>query len=194
MTEEVQQQSQPPKGLVLTFVGPIQPAATKNLRKACCMAINQKAKKLTILFSSLGGSIDDGFALYGFLRALPVELTIHAIGSVESIATVVFLAADKRLATPQAHFMIHGFTWPFVAQPYEQRQIEDTQESLKHSLAKYTKVLEERTLLTQQALDQLNAFKKINILTPAFAKEKGIIQQIADATIPAGWITYNVDF
>lgn len=158
------------------------------------MAVNQKVQKLKILFASNGGSIDDGFALYGFLRALPVELTIHAIGAVESIATIIFLAADKRLATPQAHFMIHGFTWPFVAQSYEQRQIEDALESLDNSLAKYIQVLEERTLLTKQALDQLNAFKKINILTPALAKEKGVVQDVTDATMPAGWIVYNVEF
>src|SRR5882672_3321203 len=100
---------QQPKGLALTFVGPINPPATVRFRNACSAAVNDKVTHLNILFSSTGGSLDEGFSLYGFLRALPVELTMHAIGSVESIANVIFLAADKRLATAESHFMFHPY-------------------------------------------------------------------------------------
>src|SRR6266849_11182023 len=97
-------QRPPPAGVVFTFVGPINMDSSMALRRACSLAINERHKRITILFASDGGPIDEGFAFYGFLRALPVELTMHAIGAVESIANIPFLAGQKRLAAPHAHF------------------------------------------------------------------------------------------
>ncbi|WP_155837415.1 ATP-dependent Clp protease proteolytic subunit [Herminiimonas sp. CN] len=50
------------------------------------------------------GSTDQGFALYNFLRSLPIPLKTHNIGDVESIAVVVFLASTKRFTCPHSRF------------------------------------------------------------------------------------------
>lgn len=192
-TPQSQNIPQPPQNIVLTFCGQINPASANKLRNACSVAVNQKVQNLKILFTSTGGSIEDGFALYSFLRALPLSLTMHAIGSVESIAPIIFLGAETRLATAESHFMIHQFAWPFLAQHYEKSQIKNALESLERSQSRYIAILENRTLLTKQYLDGLNAFEKVAILSPTLAKEKGVIQEIAEPTIPAGWATYNID-
>src|SRR5437763_1170116 len=101
----------PPRPVSLVFVGPIQNPAVKNLRNACCGLVSNGTKEIQILFSSTGGAVDEGFALYNFLRALPVKLTMHAIGYVDSMAMTVFLAGEKRYCTPDSTFLFHDFSW-----------------------------------------------------------------------------------
>jgi ATP-dependent protease ClpP protease subunit len=188
------QQPKPPEGVVLTFVGPIAGEAAMQLRRACSLVVNDKVPRLKILFQSSGGGIDEGFTTYNFLRALPLELTIHAIGAVESIANIVFLAGAKRTASPHSHFMFHSFTWGFMTQHYESRQIADSQELLTHARSKFVRIFEERTNVTDQYLQDLKAFEKVAIIKPSLALEKGIVHEVAEASIPANWAAYNIDF
>jgi ATP-dependent Clp protease protease subunit len=103
-----------PKQTVV-FSGPIYHNSTKVLRNVCCAAVNGGVTDLTILFSSDGGSIDDGFALYSFLRSLPLNLTVHNVGLVGSIANAVFLAGKVRLASPSSIFFFHDLQWRYRA-------------------------------------------------------------------------------
>ena len=49
-----------------------------------------------------------GIALYNILVAMPFKITVHNIGSVNSIGNVIFLAGEERYATSNATFMFHG--------------------------------------------------------------------------------------
>jgi ATP-dependent protease ClpP protease subunit len=183
-----------PAGVVFTFVGPINMDASMALRRACSLALNDKHTKIKILFASNGGAIDEGFALYGFLRALPVELTMHAIGAVESVANIVFLAGQKRLAAAHAHFMLHSISWGFNAQHYETRQVSNIQELIEQGESRYVHIFESRTRIKNQDLQDLKVFEKVVLLKPDAAREKGIIEEVAEATIPADWEAYSIDF
>ena len=71
------QQTQLPKHRFITFNGPINAPASNNLRIALCQLINQGAEEITILFSSGGGSVDDGIALYTYLHSIPAKITYN---------------------------------------------------------------------------------------------------------------------
>jgi hypothetical protein len=60
------------------------------------------------MLSTQGGSVMHGMNLYNLLRALPIELTIHNVGNVDSIGNVVFFAGSKRFAYAHSTFMFHG--------------------------------------------------------------------------------------
>src|SRR5437773_2398321 len=80
----------------------------------CAKVIQEyKPNGLYFLFSSGGGLVDSGVTLYNYLRSLPVKVTMHNVGSIDSIANAVFLAAEVRLATPASAFLLHGITWTF---------------------------------------------------------------------------------
>ena len=70
--------------------------------------VNKGTEALYLLFSSSGGGVDQGITIYNLLRGLPVPLTIHNVGSVNSIANVIFLAGKKRIACQHSTFMFHG--------------------------------------------------------------------------------------
>ena len=99
----------------ISYYDAISEPKARALMQACTQAIDQtKPSRLYFLFSSSGGSVDAGITLYNFLRALPIPVIMHNVGSIESIANVVFLAADERYATPHATFLLHGITWNFA--------------------------------------------------------------------------------
>ncbi len=58
--------------------------------------INKGQKEFYFLISSPGGSVNDGIVLYNFIKALPAKIIMHNIGVIDSIATVIFLAANER--------------------------------------------------------------------------------------------------
>ena len=79
--------------------------------------INQyNPKEICYLFSSHGGNVNAGFVMYNFIIALKnrVKITMHNTSCVESMANVVFLAADNRHASPNASFLIHNLDWTFA--------------------------------------------------------------------------------
>jgi len=54
-----------------------------------------------------------GFALYFFLKSLPLPLITWNVGSVESVGVAIFLAGHKRYACPGTRFLIHPLHWGF---------------------------------------------------------------------------------
>lgn len=70
-------------------------------------------ERVTVTISSPGGEVATGLKLYGELRSAPLaELVTYNNGSVASAANLVYLAGDKRIATPDAKFYLHPVFLP----------------------------------------------------------------------------------
>jgi ATP-dependent Clp protease, protease subunit len=63
---------------------------------------------IEIYLSTYGGDAYSGFAIYDAIRACPCDVIIYASGKIMSAGTVIFLAGDTRVASPNTRFMIHG--------------------------------------------------------------------------------------
>lgn len=94
----------------IIFEGSIDQQATLQLVNAIQKATNEapQANKITIIFSSLGGNIYDGFLLASFIQNSKVPVAIHAVNHIDSIANVVYLSAKERTAESHAKFYMHG--------------------------------------------------------------------------------------
>jgi ATP-dependent protease ClpP protease subunit len=173
-----------PPTVYLSYYDAINEEKTKRLMEACAQLLhNDRPEELYILFSSPGGSIDAGITLYNFLRALPVRLVMHNIGSINSIANVVFLAADRRLAVPHSSFLFHGFTWTFAQPtPVPHVQLQEIVSRFQGDESKMIGIITERTRLTEA---EMRAFiLRGESKNPTFALEKGVIHEIAAAQVP----------
>jgi ATP-dependent protease ClpP protease subunit len=81
----------------LAFNGFIYEVSANALRHRIASILERNdCETLTILFSSEGGSTDQGLALYNFIRSLPRAISMHAVGHVGSIGVPVFLAGRGR--------------------------------------------------------------------------------------------------
>lgn len=72
---------------------------------------------VTVRINSFGGDVDEGFAIYSELRRYAkennAEITTLAEGRCASIATIIFLAGDKRLVTEYTEPFVHN-AWSYA--------------------------------------------------------------------------------
>ena len=65
------------------------------------------ATSYRVHINSEGGVVDTGFDIFNYLKSLGLPITTVGSGLVASIATVIFMAGDKRVLTTGTEFMIH---------------------------------------------------------------------------------------
>jgi len=66
-----------------------------------------QATAFNVHINSEGGLVDVGFDIYHYLKSLKKPITTIGSGIVASIATVIFMAGNKRLVRENTPFMIH---------------------------------------------------------------------------------------
>lgn len=66
-----------------------------------------KATAFNVYINSEGGLVDVGFDIYHYLKSLGKPVTTIGSGIVASIATVIFMAGEKRLIRENTPFMVH---------------------------------------------------------------------------------------
>lgn len=65
-------------------------------------------KTLDIHINSPGGYVTDGYAIYNFLSRHPAYKTAYVDGLAASMASVIFMAADRRIMPQNSLLMIHN--------------------------------------------------------------------------------------
>jgi ATP-dependent Clp protease, protease subunit len=169
---------------VIHFNGPINLATTERIRRQCLTALKKKAEAIDLHFSSTGGATDHGFSLYHFLRSLPVPLTVHNMGNVDSIAVIIFLAGDKRYACPHSRFLLHALKWNFDAGSADHARMREFVSSLDNDLERYVDIFRERTGHGDTVVDVRGALTgQEKILTPVQALDAGIVHGVIEAKI-----------
>ncbi|HVS26548.1 MAG TPA: ATP-dependent Clp protease proteolytic subunit [Burkholderiales bacterium] len=170
--------------LYVNFFDAINDVKVKAIMAGLAEVINtRKPDQIYCLFASPGGGVDAGITLYNFLRSLPVEIVMHNTGSIDSIANVVFLAANIRFASVHSSFLFHGVTWNFAANTSMNRgQLAETLSGLDASESKIRGLITERTKLTAEEVRSL--FAQGESKAPEWALEKGIVSEIKNPMIP----------
>ena len=139
----------------------------------------------------MGGNVVAGFMLYNFLKSLPVEITMHNIGSVDSIATVIFMAGGRRLATPYSTFLFHGVQLTVAAKKsYTPNQLRELLNGLEADDARIARAIMQNTKLTEEDVKRLSA--QGETMSPNTALEKGVVHKINNWRITDGCPIVNI--
>lgn len=196
MTTQPQLPGMPPDTVYVNFHDVIDDVRVRALMEICTNIVQQaKPQRLYFGLSSPGGSVAAGVALYSFLRSLPVKLTMHNIGSVDSIATAIFMAADaeERRACAHSSFLFHGVGMSFgQGANMNTMQLREVLSSLTQDENKIAQIITARSAITIPEIQDL--FRQGEAKPPAYALEKGIIHEVGDFVIPNGApiVTVNV--
>ena len=94
--------------LYVIFTAEVTPTTMERLSAVMVQAIEKNVAEVYLAISTPGGQVQAGIALYNTLRAMPFALTVHNIGSVNSMGNVIFLAGTTRYAAAHSTFMFHG--------------------------------------------------------------------------------------
>jgi len=165
------------------FTGSIDPNGATRIATAFNHAVNESYDEINFCFSSIGGYVSDGIYLYNHIRGLPIDIIAHNVGSVQSVAVAVFVAADERYCSEHSMFLIH----PTSFQPQEGMTAERLQSTLDAALAddeRTESILRERTRFPDDFLDARRT-RDVHI-TPDIALAHGLVDGIAEFALPKG--------
>lgn len=171
------------------FTGMIDDNGATRLAAAFNMAVNEACDEVHICMSSLGGYVHSGIYLYNHIRALPLRVIAHNVGSVASIAVAVFAAAEERYCSQHAVFMIH----PTSFSPQAGMTATLLQSSLDGALAddlRTENILRERATIPE---DVLTGRRSRDVyITPEQAVAYALVNSVREFTLPQGHQIFQV--
>ena len=155
---------------------------------------SEKADILYLVLSSSGGNVVAGLTMYNFILALKnqVEIIVHNIGSVDSIALVPFMAGDKRYSNPHTSFLLHEMTWTLNSATYTDAQLLDYIQRNKINSQKTSKIISSKSSLTEKQV--INLYKKGESKDETFAKNKELVHDVKILEIPKDSFYYSLEF
>lgn len=167
------------------FTADIQPPMCQPFLSMMKDLVQQGHDEIHLLMASSGGVVMIGVALFNILRALPVTVVTHNVGNIDSIGNVVFLAGDRRLSAPNATYMFHGVGRGVVGvQQMTGGMAREYVDSIQADEDRIADIIASRTKLTLQALKAMFMLGETRDAT--FAKDVGIVDEIAAPVIPLG--------
>ena len=180
------------KTIYIHFFDGIEPIKVNRFIQFTAEAIAMhQPTEVYFLLASNGGDVDSGFVLYNYLISLQSKLTVimHNVGTVDSIANVVFASGKQRYAAPNASFLFHGVSMNFNG-PQNRTALRESLSRLEGMENRIAQTLSKHSKLTEEELTALflqGEGKDVN-----FALSKGIIHEIRVPAIPAGAIHLTV--
>jgi len=174
----------PTKPIVIRFFAPVIDVTINALMNTIDSGMKQGATEFVVLVSSPGGSVLHGLSAYNYLKGLPVSITTHNFGSVDSIGVVLFCAGSKRFSVPQARFLLHGVSASFGNERLEEPQLEERLKGLKIDVENIAKVIAANTAKNSE--DIAKAMLGRTTLNPDEAKSWGLVHEIKSELFEPG--------
>lgn len=168
----------------IVFTADVQTVQAAKLRNALTEAASA-GSEIYLIMSSGGGNVFEGLSIAAFMKSLPVSITTHNVGQIDSIANVIFSVGAKRYATKDSSFLFHGVSMHFEKQDFIESQLEEQYKSVKRLRENIATTYSTYTGLSVATVEALMV-SGATILTATEALSNAIINEIRDANIPAG--------
>ena len=163
----------------IVFAGIIEQGFVNKLLNAINNATQQKAKKIVLFFSSLGGNVQEGFTLASVIRNSKIPISIHATNNIDSIANVIYLSAKERTAESYAKFYMHGAT---AAGTFDEKTLNEQLLAVKTETTRIAYFISENCNLNLQQVQSMMGVG--TSITAQQALQFGIVQSINHLEIP----------
>lgn len=172
------------KPVVIKFFAPVVDATINALMRVTDEQMARGVTRFILLISSPGGSVFHGLSAYNYLKGLPVEITTHNFGSVDSIGVVLFCGGSRRYSVPQARFLLHGASANFANERLEEPQLEERLRGLRMDIENIAKVIAANTGRTVAQVTE--AMLQRLTLNPEEARDWGLVHEIRAELFEAG--------
>jgi ATP-dependent Clp protease protease subunit len=170
---------------VIKFFAPVNEQCIQKLMAAVDSTVAAGATELTLLISTSGGSVFYGLSAYNYLKGLPLKLTTHNFGSVDSIGVPLYTSGDVRLCVPQARFLLHPVTMNFSAgASFEELQLLEKIKSMRVDMDNCARIVAANTGKTTRQI--LSAMRSRTTLDPDNAVAWGLAHEIRQELFAAG--------
>jgi ATP-dependent protease ClpP protease subunit len=158
---------------------------SQRLIATCTQLVQNGTTEIYLAFSTPGGQVMAGLAVYNMLRALPVPVITHNMANIDSIGNAIFLAGAQRLACPHSTFMFHGVGFALPANmQVEEKFLRERLDGLIADQTRIAQIIVERT--TINATEARKLFREARTKNAGDALARGIVHEIAQLDIPGG--------
>ena len=184
----------PMKTVYVSFYSQISEVSANKFMAACAeiMRVDQP-DCLYFLFASAGGGMSNRESQCITTSGhWPVKIVMHNTGAIDSIANVIFHAADERHANPYSTFHFHGVAMNLEKGALRRSQLQELLSQLDALETKIENILVGRCSLSSAEIKDL--FLNGESKDTAFAMSKGIIQTVSQAAIPPNAKFYSLNF
>jgi len=165
------------KEIAIRFMAEVNQQSTNTLVSVLEQALKDGVVKLRLLMSSPGGSVFHGISAYNFI---PVE-----VGSIDSIAGVIYSAGKKRFSAPNARFLVHSVSLNFgQAASLEEKKLKELMSGLAIDRENIAKIIAENCNKTQADIEKI--MLEGVTWSPEQAKEFGLVHEITSELVPSG--------
>lgn len=177
----------------ISFSAEINAHTTESLLAVFANEINQGRRDFYLMLSTPGGAVMNGLNLYNVLVGLPITLTTHNVGNVDSIGNAVFLAGQTRYACPHSTFMFHGVAFNLSqGMSLDERGSREKLANILSDQRRIGSIIQQRTALTSRQVKAM--FREAKTIDSAFAAGCGIVNQVKDVQIPVGCPVFQLVF
>jgi|GEM_PF-3820899 len=195
---------QRPARHVIHFNGNITPATVTNMKGTILQALTTHrsnpaalpVSEFYFMIASEGGDVNSGISLYNFLRGIQKPIIMHNFATIDSIAAMIFMAADTRYTVPSGRFILHSFSRNFNVASVDAPRLREAALSTSSYQDIYAACFKERIKNPQEPIDFDSIFKgEAVIMDDATALACGVVQKIvpSDGLIKADdvhwWVT-----
>lgn len=175
---------------IIHFISGVTIPAVHQLQSCCIGAIQQGASEINIHVSSPGGDFMAGLTAYNYLKSIPITIRTHNIGSVDSVANIIFLAGSERYSNQVSRFFLHPLNLIFSGQSVDHGRLKEYTKCLDNDLERFIEIL---NIEVSEQHDWSLLIDKSTILNAEQATEYGLIHSIKQAKIVSGctnwWVT-----
>lgn len=171
MTQELKSRS-----VVLRLNGPINNSTINSLMNIIDSKMQEGVRDFVLLLSSHGGDTAAGLTGYNYLKGLPVKITTCNIGTVSSIATILYCTGKQRISVPYTKFLVHEPYWTFQQSSLDEGEIDEILKRLtlyKQNIAKVIAVNTGKTIP-----EVLSIMRQRTTFTPDEAVTWGLVHEI----------------
>jgi ATP-dependent Clp protease protease subunit len=172
-----------------TLSGDVNSDMVHRVFDAVSLMMDERITSAHMLIQSNGGYVSDGICLYNLLSKLPIKFIMYNAGAVASIAVTLYLAGQERYASQTARFMLHKShaTASPGARPDALKIIVD---GLRADDLRTEQILREHVNLDEEHW-RVHTYSDLH-LTAQEALAVGLIDAVADFTLPAGCRIINI--
>ena len=180
------------KELYIRFTAPVTAESSQKLHRLLDQANRKRTEVLHLLLSSPGGSVNEGITLYNYLKALPITVHTYNIGLVDSIATAIFCAGDKRHSAVHARFQLHPvIRQQRVPMQWDAGKLQEAVNTLEVDQINIARII--CGAVDKSSNYVLKLIHKRTTLLADRAHQMGLVQDFCESFIPRGVQVLSVD-
>lgn len=164
------------KSVVVRFNGPVNNQTINSLMTTIDNKMKEGIRDFVLLISSHGGDTAAGLTAYSYLKGLPVRIIACNIGTVSSIAIVLYCIGTKRLSVPHTKFLIHEPYWSFSESRLDEYEIDEILKRLSIYKQNIAKVISTNT--GRSIIEVLETMRNRTVFTSDEARSWGLVHEI----------------